>query len=115
MASSRDIKLINMPDDTFEAMRELNPGYTKLTIKGGSYPGQDEDVQAVGYATHIIARCDLDEDVVYNLVEGACTRTWRNLTLHRARDGRYQPRSEADRYQRAECILARCASTRKTA
>ena len=70
LASSRDIKLVNMPDDTFEAMRELNPGYTKLTIPAGSYPGQDEDVQAVGYATHIIARCDLDEDVVYNLVEG---------------------------------------------
>ncbi len=70
LASSRDIKLISMPDDKFEAMRELNPGYTKLTIRGGSYPGQDEDVQAVGYATHIIARCDLDDDVVYNLVEG---------------------------------------------
>lgn len=70
LASSRDIKLIPVTDDKFEAMRELNPGYTKLTIPAGSYPGQNEDVAAVGYATHIIARCDLDADIVYNLLEG---------------------------------------------
>jgi uncharacterized protein len=70
LASSRDIKLIPISDEEFEAMRELNPGYTKLTIPAGSYPGQSEDVAAVGYATHVIARCDLDEDVVYNLLDG---------------------------------------------
>jgi uncharacterized protein len=70
LASSRSIKLIELPEDTFEAMRELNPGYSKLTIPAGSYPGQDEDVDVVGYATHVIARCDLDEDVVYQILEG---------------------------------------------
>jgi TRAP transporter TAXI family solute receptor len=70
LASARDIKLISMPDDKFQAMRKLNPGYTKLTIPAGSYPKQDKDVQAVGYATHLIARCDLDENVVYKVLQG---------------------------------------------
>ncbi|MGY6570433.1 MAG: TAXI family TRAP transporter solute-binding subunit [Salinarimonas sp.] len=70
LASSRDIRMIGMSDEQIEAMRELNPGYSALVIPAGTYPGQDEDVQTVGYATHIIARCDLDEDVVYNLLEG---------------------------------------------
>lgn len=70
LASARDIKLINVPDDKFQAMRDLNPGYTKLTIPAGSYPKQDRDIQAVGYATHLIARCDLDEDIVYNILKG---------------------------------------------
>lgn len=70
LASARDIKLIEVSDDKFEAMRALNPGYTKLTIKAGSYPKQDKDVQAVGYATHVIARCDLDEDIVYKVTKG---------------------------------------------
>ena len=70
LASARDIKLIEVPEDKFQAMRELNPGYTLLTIPAGSYPKQDQDVQAVGYATHLIARCDLDEDVVYNILKG---------------------------------------------
>jgi len=70
LASARDIRLLSMPDDKFADMRKLNPGYTKLTIPAGSYPKQDKDVQAVGYATHLIARCDLDEKVVYNVLKG---------------------------------------------
>lgn len=70
LASARDIKLVSVGDDKFAEMRALNPGYNKLTIKAGSYPKQDKDVQAVGYATHVIARCDLDEDVVYKMAKG---------------------------------------------
>ncbi len=70
LASARAIELIEVPDDKFQAMRKLNPGYTKLNIPAGSYPGQDKDVQAVGYATHLIARCDLEEETVYKILQG---------------------------------------------
>ncbi len=70
LASARDIKLIPIPDDKFQAMRKLNPGYTKLVIPAKSYPKQDKDVQTIGYATHVIARCDLDEAVVYKVLKG---------------------------------------------
>lgn len=73
LASARNIKIVGMPDDKFQAMRELNPGYTKLTIPAGTYPKQNENVEAVGYATHLIARCDLDENVVYQVVKGLVT------------------------------------------
>jgi uncharacterized protein len=70
LASARDIKLIEVADDKFQALRKLNPGYTKLTIPANSYPKQTKDVQAVGYATHLVARCDLDDNVVYQVVKG---------------------------------------------
>jgi len=70
LASARDIKLVGIPDDKFQAMRKLNPGYTKLVIPAGSYPKQTQDVQTIGYATHMIARCDLDENVVYKVLKG---------------------------------------------
>jgi len=70
LASARDIQLIGIPDDKFQAMRKLNPGYTKLVIPAGSYPKQAKDVQTIGYATHVIARCDLDADVVYKVLKG---------------------------------------------
>ncbi len=79
LASARDIKLVPMPDDKFEAMRKLNPGYTKLNIPAGTYPKQDKDVQAVAYATHLIARCDLDDKGVYEVVKGIVTEQ-ANLT-----------------------------------
>ncbi len=70
LASARDIKLLEIPDDKFQAMRKLNPGYTKLVIPAGSYPKQTKDVQTIGYATHVIARCDLDPEVVYKVLKG---------------------------------------------
>ena len=70
LASARDITVVPIPDDKFQAMRKLNPGYTKLTIPAGSYPKQTQDVQTIGYATHLIARCDLDADVVYKVLKG---------------------------------------------
>jgi TRAP transporter TAXI family solute receptor len=70
LASARDIKIVGIGDDKFQAMRKLNPGYTKLVIPAGSYPKQTADVPTIGYATHVIARCDLDEGVVYNILKG---------------------------------------------
>lgn len=70
LASARDIRVLAIPDDKFQAMRKLNPGYTKLIIPAGSYPKQTQDVQTIGYATHMVARCDLDENVVYKVLKG---------------------------------------------
>ncbi len=70
LAAARDVTLIGFTDDKFEAMRRLNPGYTKLVIPAGSYPKQTQDVPTVGYATHLVARCDLPEDVVYKVLKG---------------------------------------------
>lgn len=70
LASARDITIVPISDDKFQAMRKLNPGYTKLMIPAGSYPKQSADVPTIGYATHLIARCDLDEAVVYKVLKG---------------------------------------------
>jgi TRAP transporter TAXI family solute receptor len=69
-ASARDIKMVSIPEDKFQAMRKINPFYTKLVIPAGSYPKQTTDVPTIGYATHLIARCDLDPEVVYKVLKG---------------------------------------------
>ncbi len=70
LASARDIKIVSIPEDKFQAMRKLNPGYTKLVIPANSYPKQTAAVPTIGYATHLIARCDLDAEVVYKVLKG---------------------------------------------
>lgn len=69
LASARDIKIVPIEGEFLAKMQELNPGYKQITIPAGSYPGQDTDVNTIGYATHIIARCSLDPDVVYNVLK----------------------------------------------
>ncbi len=69
LASARDIKIIGVPEDGMKKMQEINPGYKPIVIKAGTYPKQDKDVTTVGYATHIIARCDLDDKTVEGILK----------------------------------------------
>jgi TRAP transporter TAXI family solute receptor len=69
LASARDISLVPVDDKTMNALKSSNPGYNKLIIKAGTYPKQEKDVPVIGYSTHIIAACDLPEQVVYTMVK----------------------------------------------
>jgi TRAP transporter TAXI family solute receptor len=68
LASARDIKLLKVDDDLLAKMQKLNPGYKRIEIPAGSYPGQDEAVPTIGYATHVIARCDLPDATVTGIL-----------------------------------------------
>jgi TRAP transporter TAXI family solute receptor len=87
LAAARDIRVIGIPDDKLQEMRKLNPGYTKLVIPAGSYPKQAQDVQTVGYATHLIARCDLDENVVYTMLKGIHEQRADLIAITKAMEG----------------------------
>ncbi len=73
LASARDIQMVPVDDKTMSDLKKMNPGYTKLVIKAGTYPKQDKDVPAIGYTTHIVAACDLPEDVVYKMTKAMAT------------------------------------------
>ncbi|MCB2012976.1 MAG: TAXI family TRAP transporter solute-binding subunit [Geminicoccaceae bacterium] len=68
LAAARDIRVVPVGDDGLAAMQKLNPGYQRIMVKAGSYPGQEEDVPTIGYATHVIARCDLDAGFVHDML-----------------------------------------------
>jgi hypothetical protein len=69
LASARDVKLVPVDDKTMAELKRQNPGYNKLVIKAGTYPKQDKDVPVIGYSTHIVAACDLPEDLVYKMTK----------------------------------------------
>jgi len=69
LASARDVRLVPVDDKTMDSMKKSNPGYNRLIIKAGTYPKQDRDVPVIGYSTHIIAACDLPDQMVYEMVK----------------------------------------------
>jgi hypothetical protein len=73
LASARDVVIVPVDDRTMAELKKANAGYNKLTIKAGTYPKQDKDVAAIGYTTHIVAACDLPEDVVYRMTRAMAT------------------------------------------
>jgi TRAP transporter TAXI family solute receptor len=68
LASARPIRLLDQ-SSSFAGMKKLNGGYTLVTVKKGSYPGQNSDVKVIGYATHIFASCKLPADEVYAMTK----------------------------------------------
>ena len=69
LASAREIRLIGVDDAAVTKMQKLNGGYKKIFIKAGTYPKQDKDVPVIGYATHVVVRCDLPEATVYQMTK----------------------------------------------
>ena len=69
LASARDVKLLPVDDKTMAELKKMNAGYNKLTIKAGTYPKQDRDVDVIGYSTHIVVACDLPEETVYKMTK----------------------------------------------
>jgi TRAP transporter TAXI family solute receptor len=69
LASARDIRVLEFPDDKFKALQKINKGYDRRVIKAGSYPKQDKDIQTIGTWTHLVASCKLPEPLVYNITK----------------------------------------------
>ena len=73
LASARDVRVLDFPDDKFQALQKINKGYDKRIIKAGSYPKQDKDVQTIGTWTHLVASCKLPADTVYKITKALAT------------------------------------------
>jgi len=86
LASARDIKLLDL-SDSLEAMRKINPGYTLVTVPKGTYPKQDHDVRVIGYATHIVAACDLPEETVYKMTKAMADNVASMAATNKAIEG----------------------------
>ena len=69
LASSRDVVVVPVNDATFAEFKKKNEAFQLRMIKGGSYPGNDGDVPAISYATHMIAACDFEGAVVTAVLE----------------------------------------------
>ncbi len=68
LATARDVKLMDL-SSSLAGMKKLNPGYTLVTVPANTYPKNDKDVQVIGYATHVVASCNLPEKTVYAMTK----------------------------------------------
>jgi TRAP transporter TAXI family solute receptor len=73
LASSREIRVLDLSDIKLKELQAINKGYDKRVIKAGSYPKQDKDIQTIGTWTHLIASCKLPEQLVYNITKALAT------------------------------------------
>lgn len=87
LASARDIKMVPVDDKTMSELRKANPGYLKLTVKAGTYPKQDRDVDMIGYSAHLIVACDLPEAMVYTMAKTVAANVESMSAVNKAMTG----------------------------
>jgi TRAP transporter TAXI family solute receptor len=73
LASTRQIRLLDLPDDKIKAIQKLNAGYVPRFIAKGTYQGVDYDVHGFGFFTHIIVSSKLPDDLVYKMAKTMVT------------------------------------------
>ena len=69
VGASRDLKLLPITDEMFAQMKEVNAGFSQITIPGDAYADMEGPVQSVSFGTHVIAGCDVDEETVYKVTK----------------------------------------------
>lgn len=69
LAKEAPVRLLALDQDAADRIRERYPFYKPALIPAGTYPGQKDDVTAVGVDNLLICRDDLDEQIVYELTK----------------------------------------------
>lgn len=68
-ALKRPVRLLTLTDDQMKALQAKYSFYVPVTVKGGTYGGQDTDITIPSTTAVLICAKDLDEELAYNLVK----------------------------------------------
>jgi TRAP transporter TAXI family solute receptor len=68
-SNTDDIRLLDLPEADVAKISEKLPFWSSYTIPGGTYEGNEEDVRTVATGSYVVARADVDEDVLRGFVE----------------------------------------------
>lgn len=82
IAASRGVKLISLTDDMVASLIEQYPFYIETPIPSGTYPNQTEEVKAVSVMAMLAVSADLDDDLVYNMLDSIYSNLDRLVAAH---------------------------------
>ena len=79
-----DTHLVPIEGAAVDALVADRPYYAKVTIRAGTYAGQDKDVQTFGVAAVAVTSADQDEEAVYTVVKSVFSDLERFTEQHEA-------------------------------
>ena len=68
-AMKNGVRLLDIAGPVVEEMRTRYPYLKRTLIVGGTYPNQPETVHTIGIDVVLVCRADLEDDVVYRLLD----------------------------------------------
>jgi len=77
--TTTDARLLEIPEETVEALRAEYPWYASTEIPAGTYAGQDEPVTTSAVKLTLFITADVDEETVYQMAK-VFWENWDQLT-----------------------------------
>jgi len=69
MMTRMDAKILNLDQEVIDKLIEQYPAYFPIEVPANSYKGQTEPVQTVAVGNLLVVRKDMDEELVYKMLE----------------------------------------------
>ncbi|MGR3200279.1 MAG: TAXI family TRAP transporter solute-binding subunit [Paracoccus sp. (in: a-proteobacteria)] len=82
--STVDSNLVTVAGDAIDQLVAENPYYSKVTIPGGMYAGNDEDTETFGVKATFVTSAEVPEETVYQVVKAVFDNFDRFKGLHPA-------------------------------
>ncbi len=82
--TTTDARVIPVTGEAIDGLIEQYPYYAMTTIPGGTYRGNDDDVDTFGVAATFVTSAEVDDDVVYETVKAVFENFDRFKRLHPA-------------------------------
>jgi TRAP transporter TAXI family solute receptor len=83
LAATKGVRVIGLDDVHIGQIIEKYPYYALQTIAAGTYPGFDEEVKTVAVKAQLVARSELDEELVYNVTKALFENLDQLKTVHK--------------------------------
>ena len=81
---SGEVQLIGLEEKKIAALIRRSPWYYPYVIPKGTYPGQAEDIRTVAVSNILVARADLPDELVYQMVKALYENRERLASVHPA-------------------------------
>lgn len=82
LTATHDINIIPFSKEDIAKVNQAFPFYNPGVIKGGTYPGVDEDIDTLSVWNIVIGNADYNEDLVYEIVKAIFENQQQLVDIH---------------------------------
>lgn len=69
LATVKNIKVVPFTDEEIKTLMEADASFSEMTVPKGAYRGVESDIPSIGLYNVLVARGDLEENVVYDMLD----------------------------------------------
>jgi hypothetical protein len=84
IAQTGGVRLLPLRPEKMDELKKINPGYSYITLKAGTYNGMKEDTPCLGSNAVLIIRKDMPDDLAYQIAKALYENLGELKSVHKS-------------------------------